>query len=250
MDSKIEKAGLHLRIIAFLIDHFIIVAIAFIPFFLSFNKVIDDTESIFSFALKIVLIAFLLYLIKDSILGISIGKWFMGIKVREKEDYHKVPGVFRLLVRNIFTFLWLIELIVLVASKDQRKLGDKLAKTEVVKETKNRNMTVRIILIILIAILFITIFITSIIFGTINIVKSSDGYHKAIDYIEGNQMIQQETGEILDYGRFPLGGISIENGYGNANFDIKVIGKKETVIVHISLTKNPGEEWKIVNVNY
>lgn len=246
MNHEKEKADLFRRISAFVIDHFIIVYITLIPFFIKFNEIVNQPVIMFDLFYKFMILAFLLYILKDSVRGKSLGKWLVGIKVSEDTNFNKIPSIYRLILRNILIIIWPVEFIVLLVSKDKRRIGDKLAKTDVVKDEKKSNRTLRIIIIILIIITFIS---STFIF-VIHTFKTSEGYQIAINYIRQSKDIKEITGEVIDFGNIPLGSINVTNGYGEAYFDIKVRGKEETINVHIELIKKPGEEWKVVDLQY
>ena len=61
----------------------------------------------------------LLYFAKESINGISAGKWIMGIMVRDENKQNEIPSFGRLLLRNLFFIVWPVEFIVLAAN-DQK----------------------------------------------------------------------------------------------------------------------------------
>lgn len=240
-----KKAELYKRIIAFLIDHTIIILIALSFMMINFNEIFETYEMMFHLFVRFMLFSLVFYLVKDVVHGKSIGKWFMGIKIIDVTNEQK-PSIFRLILRNALIFIWPVEFIVLLISKDSRRIGDKLAKTNVVKETKILNKKIRIVVIVIFSIVFISfIFLTA-----IQSVKTSEGYKTAINYIEHNKNIKEITGEITGFGTIPLGSINTTNGHGQANFKIKVIGDEKNLSVYITLTKQPGEEWKVVDFKY
>jgi hypothetical protein len=61
--------------------------------------------------------AYILYCCKDIINGRSIGKRIFGLAVRVDNDNNNVPKISKLIIRNLFTFLWPIELILILVSK-------------------------------------------------------------------------------------------------------------------------------------
>ena len=69
-------------------------------------------------------------MLKDIINGQSIGKRIMKIAIRSDIDNSKV-SIVRLILRNIFIFIWPIDLLVFLCSKQKKRLGDILNRTDI-----------------------------------------------------------------------------------------------------------------------
>ncbi|EPR69780.1 hypothetical protein ADIWIN_4055 [Winogradskyella psychrotolerans RS-3] len=236
------------RIAAFMIDHFamsfLIVSITFLALGSDFLNE-PDFSTITATMLVVLLPGFVVYFGKDAIKGISIGKWIMGIMIRDEANPENVPSFGKLLFRNLFLIIWPVEFIVLAVSTDKKRLGDKVAKTIVVQNPNKPSKTPRIIALIGIGIVFITFMVLFI--GSA--MKNSDAYKVAVENIEQNQKILDETGGITGYGMMPTGSININNGYGEAQLEIKVLGKDNDVSVGAYLTKQPKGEWKLIKMS-
>src|SRR5688572_8431547 len=93
------------RIAALLIDHvimtFLMVSITFVALGPGWMNE-DYPTRMTSVMLAVMLPGFILYFAKDSINGISVGKWIMGIMVREEQDADSVPSFGKLFLRNLF----------------------------------------------------------------------------------------------------------------------------------------------------
>ena len=248
IEQKINLSSRKRRIAAFMIDHFVMtflmVSIVFLilgPSFMDEN----NSEKMKTIMLSVMAPGFLLYFSKDSIKGVSIGKWIMGIMVRDENNQIETPSFGRLLVRNLFIIIWPIEFIVLAFSKKKKRLGDLVAKTVVVKNLNKPTKTPRIITL---AGVFIVFFSFTYLF-TGNAIKNSESYKIAIQEIEINEDILTKTGGIIDYGMIPSGNINISNGYGQAQLEIKVIGKEKEVNVSAYLTKEPNGKWELIELN-
>ncbi|SNZ00229.1 RDD family protein [Flagellimonas pacifica] len=252
MNENLEKEYLlssrKRRIAAFLIDHFtftfLIVGIVFLSLGTNF---MDETNfsNLISKMLPAMLIGFLIYFAKDSIKGISPGKWVMGIMVRNENNPNEVPSIGKLFVRNLFLIIWPIEFIVLASSQEKKRLGDKTAKAIVVK---NPNKPTKLPRILVLAGIGITFFAFIFLFAG-SAMKNSDAYKVAISEIEKNEEIISEIGGIKDYGMMPTGSVNISNGYGEAQLSIKVIGNEKDLNVWAYLTKEPNGEWKLIELN-
>lgn len=130
MEKNIKITSINKRILAFLID-LLIICLILTPIFitLTFN---DITKKFFQYFNWFMLIGFLLFLLKDVVKGQSLGKRFIKIIVIDTNNYKIAPSTNKLLIRNVFTFLWPVELLTLIISKKKRKLGDLFAGTNVI----------------------------------------------------------------------------------------------------------------------
>ncbi|WLE98915.1 MAG: RDD family protein [Candidatus Electrothrix communis] len=249
MNEKLEQQILNLssrkrRIAAFVIDHFVmtflIVSIFFLTLgsnFMNENNMVKMTITM----LAVMLPGFLVYFGKDSIKGISLGRWIMGIMVRDENNPKQIPSFGRLLIRNLFLVIWPIEFFVLALSQEKKRIGDKTAKTIIVENPNKPTKFPRVLVLIVVGIaLFTSIGMT---------MKNSASYKVAIIEIEQNQDILNETGGIKGYGMMPTGSINISNGNGQAQLNIKVLGNEKDLKVSVYLTKEPDSEWKLIEMN-
>lgn len=245
--ESIALASRKRRIVAYLIDHLVMsfatVGIVFLLLGPNFIENENFVQVGMTFA-SVMLITMLLYMAKDCINGVSIGKWVMGIRVRDEKNANEIPSIGRLFLRNIPIIVWPVEFIILAASTDKKRLGDKFAKTIVVKNPNKPTKMVRIVPLIAIVLCFIASFI----YFLSAVMKNSDAYKVSIQEIEQNDAIISEVGKITGYGMMPMGNINIKNGYGNAQLTIEVQGTKKNVNVFTHLTKEPNGEWKIEEI--
>jgi len=124
------------RFLAFLIDHLIGCFIMGIIFWtVNWDSFVNPTDSNFMRPFEtfnsVLAFGMIYYLLKDIRGGKSIGKRVLKIAVRDITNSDIIPGTFRLIIRNITTIIWPIELILIILA--QRKLGDKIARTQVIK---------------------------------------------------------------------------------------------------------------------
>ena len=241
------KSSKKRRIAAFLIDHFVITFLIVTILFLFFGEGLingDNPEQIIPIFFTILIPGFILYFGKDSYQGMSLGKWIMGIRVYDEQNLNGVPSFSRLFLRNIFLIIWPIELIIMVTNEQKRRLGDKVAKAVVVKNPTKSSKVPRIMALISVAMLFF-LFVFFIVGSTM---KKSDAYKTAIAEIEKNEQLKSEIGTVMNYGMLPTGNISVNNGYGQALLEIKVIGGRQTVLVLVYLEKEPESEWRLVEM--
>jgi uncharacterized RDD family membrane protein YckC len=235
------------RIAAFIIDHFVMtfamVSIIFLvlgPTFVDDNSMGNMTKSM----LVVMLPGLFLYLAKDTVKGVSLGKWIMGIMVRDTNHPNNFPSFVKLFTRNLLLIIWPVEFIVLAADREKRRLGDRAAGTMVVNNPNKSNKGPRILTLVGVCTAF---FAFSFLFAG-SAIKSSDAYKVAVREIEVNEEILNATGGIKGYGMMPAGNINISNGIGEARLQIKVLGIEKDLNVNVYLTKESNGQWRIVEL--
>ena len=90
------------------------------------------------------IVVFLVYGFRDIFKGQSIGKRVMGIGVRDVSDNFAVPSASRLFLRQIFSFIWPVEFLVLACSSENRKIGDNIAGTGVYNLREYENFIINV----------------------------------------------------------------------------------------------------------
>lgn len=246
INTQVSLASRKRRIAAFLIDHFVMTFLIVLLVFASLGTSFFDQPDAFDVAkvLPVMLVGFLFYFAKDSIKGISLGKWIMGIAVRDSADVNNVPSFGRLLLRNLFIIVWPVEFIVLAMSPEKKRLGDKVAHTIVLSNLDKPKKLPRILAFFAVVVAFGCFFIFFIGF----VMKNSGAYKVAVAGIERNQEIKDETGGIKGYGFIPTGNVSMMNGKGSASLQIKVLGNKQDVEVNVYLETDEEGNWKIIEL--
>lgn len=238
------KSSRKRRIVAFLIDHFVMTFLMVTMVFIAHPNVMNEMSKMRTNMLPIMIFGFVLYFAKDSIKGISIGKWIMEIMVRDENNQNKIPSFGHLFLRNLFIPIFPIEFIVLATNKQKKRLGDIVAKTVVVKNPNKPAKFPRILALIGVGAIFLFFALLA---GS-SVIKNSDAYKIAVIEIEKNEQILTETGGIKGYGMIPAGSINITNGQGEAQLEIKVLGNKSNLNVRVYLKKEPNGEWELVEI--
>lgn len=241
------KSSRKRRIAAFIIDHFLmtflIVSVVFIALGQTFMGENDPSKMV-TIIMFVMIPGFILYFSKDSLKGISVGKWIMGIMVRDENDQNEIPSFGRLFLRNLFITIWPVEFVVLATNDQKERLGDKVAKTVVVKNPDRPTKLLRILVLIGVGITFcVFVFLLA---GSA--MKNSDAYKVAIKEIEQNKEIIYKTGGIKGYGMIPTGNVSMSNGQGQAQLEIKVLGKTKDINVSVYLEKESNGQWKLIEM--
>ena len=288
--SLIQKVSAGRRLGAFLIDHLIFSFALLFPlhFILLFDPLLfggPSETAMLVFFIIFGTITFLLHGFKDIIKGQSLGKRIFGMGVRDVSDNLVVPPVSRLFLRQIFLLLWPIEFLVLVFSKENRKMGDKIAGTgvydlrayqnflhyakcmEYMKQGQNvvhlpdseyqfpavkphKPKKAKIVMIVISVILVGAIFIGILVFGITSMFRNHPSYHLAIDTIRENPEIVALIGEVEGFGLLPTGSLSASSSHGDARFNIRAIGAYGEVRVFVDLQMRNGGDWEIVRFNF
>ena len=197
----LERASVAARLGAFMIDHVILTLLTFILIIpvmqirlILFGHIDANPDRMFSIAFVIMMfIAFFIYCLKDIIKGRSLGKRALGIAVRNRSDMSQIPSAGRLFLRNVFTFLWPLDFLVLVCSADRTKIGDKIAGTDVYRVSKRP----RTLIIIIAIILAFAVFMSTLNFAVRAIIRNHPSYQAALHYIETNPRVVELVGDVL-----------------------------------------------------
>jgi uncharacterized RDD family membrane protein YckC len=246
-ESTFLLASRKRRIAAFAIDHFINTFLAVGTILLAAWPIFTDENNPNNMRAAILLLivpVLLFYFAKDSFKGISIGRWIMGIMVRDENKPNEIPSFGRLFLRNLFMVIWPVEFIVLATNDEKKRLGDKIAKTIVVKNPNKPTKLPRVLALIGVGITFFAFVLVM----AGSAMKNSGAYKVAVSEIEKNQEIITETGGIKGYGIMPTGSVNISNGQGQAQLEIKVLGKTKDVNVSVYLEKEPNGPWKLIEM--
>ena len=107
------------RIFAFMIDHIVFCCMASMGsfFLMGENWDVGDSMQMLSAILPFMLVLFLLYFMKDSIKGMSPGRFFLSIAVRDQTSIVETPSFLRLVIRNLLLIIWPVEFLVLVSGE-------------------------------------------------------------------------------------------------------------------------------------
>ncbi|MCL2812026.1 MAG: RDD family protein [Clostridia bacterium] len=244
-EERLQKADFKRRLVAFLIDHVILsLILVFGFFFYAGDSITEAPEKMFSLFPMFMFVVFFAYCLKDIFGGASIGKRIMGLVVRCNDNSELKPSPLKLFCRNIFSFLWPIELFMIRRSK--RKLGDNLSGTDVYyisrKTSRARIVAVGVVLFVF--------FVSSVVLGVTMIIKNDASYQTAISYIEASEEIRNTVGEITGYGFWVQGSLNTSPHGGNARYVIQVKGEDGDLPVAIWLERSRGTDWQIVNTSY
>jgi uncharacterized RDD family membrane protein YckC len=230
------------RLCAFMIDHVIMSSLGVNGVLLAVGRHWDmaGPEQAMSVLLPGLAIIMIVYVMKDSVRGISPGRFFLGIAVRDSSDPGQCPGILRLTLRNLFIAIWPVEFFVLAFSRQKRRLGDRFARTVVIRHDV-LPVWKRRLAFAGFAVVFCVLFLAGISLS----IRNSAAYDFATAHIESSPEIEEQIGEIVGYSWFPTGKVSTRNGYGEAVLKIRVNGVKGSLVAGIAMYKEPGGEWQL-----
>ena len=234
------------RIFAYLIDHTILCCLgATAALFAMGNNWDRAGFEMIGKMWPVFVVVFALYFFKDSVYGMSPGRFVLGIAVRDGSAPGDIPSVLRLALRNLFIAIWPVEFLVLVFSKQKRRIGDLVAKTVVIKRI---DLTIwhRLMVFLLLCLISAAFFAVSI----SALVQRSSAYKTAISYLAASPEVAARVGKVTGYGPFPTGNIQVQNQYGNARLSIKVKGDKGTATVQLIMEMKPEANWLIKETSF
>lgn len=135
------------RLASALMDHFSMLIVLFPLMIISFVFVLvfvdssyPDLSFITNRTVNTILFApFLVYFLKDSYRGKSIGKRIIGLQVINKST-NKPANSLQCFIRNLLIPIWPLEILILIFSPS-RRLGDLIANTKVIASEKENIKT-------------------------------------------------------------------------------------------------------------
>ncbi|MEH0158737.1 RDD family protein [Limibacter armeniacum] len=156
----ITPASVTKRFIAFVLDYLLISAVMLIIALIWKGKALlaGDIYGDEQFALSALsALGAVLFMCKDLYRGVSPGRWIAGIEVRDNRDIRKVPSIGHLFLRNLFLAVWPVEMLVLLTSKGNARLGDRLAKTEVIDNPFREKRKKRVMVLLVLTVVIYTV---------------------------------------------------------------------------------------------
>lgn len=228
------------RFLGWLFDYLTFMLIISVVFFLfPIFEAMENVRSISEIPLSFY-VAFIIligiYFLRDSISGKSLGKYIMGLAVRDNRDQNKPPSALRLISRNLTLLFWPLECLIIIFNSKKKRLGDILTGSSVIQIAPTKKLYV---------LLFIPVFIGFFLTTISLVIKKSDAYQVATVFLTTNDKVKEHVGEVEGFGMFPSGEIQIQNGYGQAVMSISIHGSKTNANAQVLLSKDPGAIWMV-----
>lgn len=249
IEQNFKTTSIEKRLLAFILDTLISWVLTVVIYGIVIAVKGYSEQLIVKYIFDMSLMNAFFIVMKDAFGGASIGKRIVKIRVAKVSSVDEKPSILALILRNALLMVWPIELISLLLSKDKRRLGETLTGTQVV-DLKSVSSKWLIPTFIAVGALAMTIFVAALFIGITAQFKNEASYLTATNYIEHDAKIVELTGGVVGFGQIPTGSISVSNGRGSANLNIKVIGKLKNINVYIELAKSPNETWRVVRVAY
>ena len=251
--SGIIIASRKRRIFALLIDHgiiaFVCAYVAFLIFGLDIESLIFEDSSIPFMAVG--MLSAFLFVIKDAFNGMSLGKYFLGIRVYNgsKSDSANdsevtVAKPLQSMLRNVFLIAWPIECVVMVFSTSKKRVGDYIARTQVQRDG-SLSLLKRLPLFILLIFLMSNVFQVS----SYSLIENSSAFKVAMAHLKNDGHIEELVGVVERVEVERIGTVQINNGEGHAVLHLLIIGQKNSQPVTLALDKNKGQSWVVRSIN-
>ncbi|MEM7360963.1 MAG: cytochrome c oxidase assembly factor Coa1 family protein [Pseudomonadota bacterium] len=240
-----EKASVSRRAFAFIIDHILILLFGTGAIIVFANPIAEETtfpsNSFYLFGV----LMFLAYIFRDAVNGASPGKRFLGLQVVSLADPPESVGIMRLGLRHLFLPVWPLEFLILIFNSQNRRLGDMLAGSRVVHVEKNVSKKFRwsVIGVFVTAVIFLFFFIAE-------RVRESPSYLLVSDYVQNDQNLHSEIGEIVSIGKFPSLSVRSNQKESISIVSFSVKGQNGSRTVRGFLRKKADSDWQVEKVEY
>ena len=99
-------------------------------------------------------------------------------------------------------------------------------------------------------VLIVAVFVGGIVGLALYQVGNSEAAAKAKDFLRTNEKLQQDIGEVKDFGSIITGSVNVSNSSGQATLNLKVIGAEETVNASVELVYVNQGEWRVSAATY
>jgi hypothetical protein len=98
--------------------------------------------------------------------------------------------------------------------------------------------------------LLVVLFVAGIVGAVFYGIGNSDAASVAKEFLKNNERLKQDIGDVKDFGKFVTGNVSISNGEGTAELNIKVIGERKEVNATVELIYRSGRPWRVTSASY
>jgi hypothetical protein len=98
--------------------------------------------------------------------------------------------------------------------------------------------------------LLVLVFVGGIIGLALYSVGNSEAAVAAKDFLQKNEQLKQDIGEIKDFGKIVTGSVNVHNSDGEATMKLKVIGERRTVNATVELAFSNGRNWRVKAASY
>ena len=99
-------------------------------------------------------------------------------------------------------------------------------------------------------VLLIVIFVGAIVGIVFYSINKSEAAATAKTFLQKNEKLKQDIGEVKDFGTFITGNINTRNSDGVATLSLKVIGERRTVNANVRLMYRDNRAWRVTDASY
>lgn len=98
--------------------------------------------------------------------------------------------------------------------------------------------------------LLVAIFVGAIVGFAFYSIGNSEAAAVSKNFLQKNQQLKHDIGEVKEFGRFITGNIHFANSDGQATLNLKVIGERLTVNATVELVYHGGRAWRVTGASY
>ncbi len=98
--------------------------------------------------------------------------------------------------------------------------------------------------------LVVGLFVGGILLFVFHQVGNSDAATTARNFLQNNERLKQDIGDVKEFGSIITGSINVQNDSGSATLNLKVIGTRKTVHASVELMYRNGKEWRVTDASY
>ncbi|HSS21809.1 MAG TPA: cytochrome c oxidase assembly factor Coa1 family protein [Pyrinomonadaceae bacterium] len=104
---------------------------------------------------------------------------------------------------------------------------------------------------VVIGLALIVVLVAGVIIGVVFYkIGNGDQANVAKEFLRTNEQLKQDIGEVKDFGTFVTGNVSVTNGEGTSQLNLKVIGERKTVNAEVELVFRRGHAWRVMAASY
>jgi|SRR5882672_3335091 len=98
--------------------------------------------------------------------------------------------------------------------------------------------------------LIVLLFVAGIVGTVFYSIGNSDAAKVAEEFLQSNDRLKHDIGDVKEFGKFVTGNINVNNGDGAAQLNIKVVGERKTVNAAVELVFHSGHQWRVTSASY
>ncbi|HEU4766671.1 MAG TPA: cytochrome c oxidase assembly factor Coa1 family protein [Pyrinomonadaceae bacterium] len=104
--------------------------------------------------------------------------------------------------------------------------------------------------VVLVLGLVVVVFVGGIVGVALYQVANSQAAVTAKDFLRSSDKLEQDIGEVNDFGSIVTGNVNVSDGNGQATLHLKVIGESKTVNASVQLVYVNGGDWRVSSASY